>query len=1762
MPLLGNGSQISKEYAVIDALRRRALHSFSLSAFCVGLLLSGGLAAQTVADGIHPYLEYQKRIKTAESLSALDTGLFGEAVSLYDGSTQFRVVEIDLPGNNALPVQFARRLNVQFQPQGIIRNHDSRLLGIGNWDVEVPYVTVTYAKSTGLPTQVCALGSVPSSGIFNVREFWSGLNVHLPGRGDTTMLSILAGTPLPTGGADTRLTTKERDAIDCISMADGSRDGFRLTTTNGERYYFNQLVSRAEAPLQKMVPVRVGEPFTPVILERTRYYILASRIEDRFGNSVQFSYDADGHPTRIWSSDGREINFSYNQGQMSSATANGRTWSFQYQGNQYEPELSRVSRPDGSAWTYAYSGSLLPSAPSDTDSTPPGPWCSNQQLPLSDGYTVTATHPSGAIGTFSFMNRRHWREGVHKTECRVKATTQQDPEYVLDQPFYFDVLSIEAKSISGPGLQPMQWSYDFGGAPSRLWGSEKEAPLYPCTTCAQTKQVRVSRPDGTTQRLTFGILYMFNDGRELSEEVLDTQGRVVQVRSSQYLSESEIGKQPFANQYGNVLGSLSDPATVRIRPVTQTMLQQDGTSYIWQAAAFDRFARPTERVRTGPSGSIRERLDYHDNTDRWIVGQLSRLTDLGTGTVVAEAAFDGNAMPVEIFAFGRRIQTRAYQADGTIGTLADANGRSTTLSEWKRGIPGLVQYPDATSSRVGIDDNGWVSSFTDENGYATNYGYDAMGRVSSVTYPAGDTVAWASLSRSFLQIDADEYGIPAGHWRQVVAAGDGRTETYYDALWRPLLTREYDAANAEATQRMQRFAYDHEGRQLFASYPGNSSSLSSGNWSEYDALGRKTASVQDSELGALITTTEYLPGARTRVTDARGKQTTTSFLSYDQPQLEAPVLIVKPTGVVLDVPRNVFGKPTSITQRSTDGAVALTRRYVYDTYQRLCKTIEPETGATALGYDAADNLTWSAAGLDLPNAGSCDAATAYASGRRVDRSYDMRNRLKTLVFPDGNGDQSWNYTADGLPQQVSTQNSISSSPVVNTYVYNRRRLLIGEGSSIAGRFDWALGYGYDTRGVVASVHYPSGLSVDMAPNGLGQATRAGGYALGVSYYPNGGMREFIYGNGIVHSMAQNARQLPARVTDSRGALDNAYRYDASGNVTAIDDGLDAARNRTMQYDDLDRLTQAVSPAFGGNGSVIYSYDALDNLRSARLAGVKDHSYWYDGNNRLTNVQSSNGSTTMGLGYDVQGNLASRNGQGFLFDFGNRLREAAGTEKYAYDAHGRRVLSQAPGGDVLSLYDNAGVLRRQESQRTGEGTEYIYLNGSLLAKSATAVAPGVPVVTVTAFSSNGSFPVNWSAVVGATSYELQQREGQADWVAAYSGTALNWSASGKPAGSYSLRARACRAGICGGWSAVAIVVVELPPAVAPVLTLPAIASGGNYVVGWNTVTGATNYLLEEQQGAGPWAQIQDSAERSHSFSGRAAAVYGYRVRACNSVGCSSYSSVATVQAVYIPAAAPTLSVPAKSLTSAYTINWSAVTQASSYQLEERFNGAAWAVVADAASVSKALSEKVQGVYEYRVRGCSSVGCGPYSSTATVQVVIAPSAAPSISAPASSSNGSYTVNWSGVDRATSYQLQEQVNGGGFSVLQNDGTQQRGIGGKGNGTYGYRVAACNEAGCSGFSGVASTVVSLPPPVPDAPNLFNALYFYSGGNTTYQGGWTAVAGATRYEFSGGCTTTRTLCSVTVRGAPKPKVVTVRACNDNGCSVPSNGLMQENGLE
>ncbi len=489
-----------------------------------------------------------------------------------------------------------------------------------------------------------------------------------------------------------------------------------------------------------------------------------------------------------------------------------------------------------------------------------------------------------------------------------------------------------------------------------------------------------------------------------------------------------------------------------------------------------------------------------------------------------------------------------------------------------------------------------------------------------------------------------------------------------------------------------------------------------GMWNSYDALGRGTASAQSSELGALVSTTHYLAGGEVKTVNPRAQQTLTRYQMFGQPSYDTPVSIHSPEGAVTEIARDLLGKPPAITRRSSDGSQSVTRHYVYSPNQRLCKTVEPETGTTLMDYDAGGNLVWSAAGMNYPSLATCNTEAITSSGRAAWRGYDVRNRPVHLRSPDGNGNTDWSYTPDGLPSQLMVLNDAGTTVAYNHYAYNKRRPLTVELSAQPGWYDWPIASSYNANGHLAGQVWPSGLAVDYVPDALGQPTRVGNFASGVRYHANGGIKQFTYGNGIVHSMQQNERQLPARSTDT-GVLDFDTRFDANGNVSDIFDlALGPVYNRHMYYDGLDRLVEAGSHGFGGDAWHRFTYDALDNLKSWTLRGVKDHHYWYDSRNQLTNVRDWAGNTVIGLTYDVQGNLRAKNGVTHSFDLGNRLRGVVGSETYRYDALGRRILASSPtAGNVLSHYAQDGRLVFQSDGRKGVGREFVHLAGSLIAQ---------------------------------------------------------------------------------------------------------------------------------------------------------------------------------------------------------------------------------------------------------------------------------------------------------------------------------------------------------------------------------------------------------------------------------------------------------------
>lgn len=1760
----------------------------------LGLAISwaGALAQpQTIA----PYEEYEKFTRAAQAVAPLTSELFGDQISLYNGSTEFVVTDIDLPGNNSLPVQLRRRFKVESKKS--LEN----LGGFGVWDIDIPHITGNFYSAFKwnegeVTSSRCLSGNwgpkLPGPP-FDYGDVFTGIRIHLAGGNGGDLLKPRPGNPyLPADGASYPYVSQNFTGITCVAATKNGYpgEGFVAVTTDGLRYTFDVGVERHGGIIRKDLVTYSGT-FSRTA-GRTQVFLLVGRVEDRHGNWVSYDYAGD-KLTTIRSSDGRRIDLHYEGNKIVEAVANGRYWTYAYTPIKFglyldNHLLNQVTQPDGSAWKYQYEdadgctgvspegcpGLLGPEYHVLDVVTSTNPKCP-EPFPGVDDFTLTATHPSGAEGEFRFALGRLHRTGTPSNTCIPRSIPNSvDFNYELQIPDYFDNYVIVSKKISGSGVAPQTWSYNVDGPVCR-WGDN----------CPDRKTAIVNNPDGSRLEYVFGVKYGVNDGKLLESRMVSTNGAVVRSESMTYVSDTEAISMPFLDYFGSSYYGPDDPLALRIRPIKRTTITQDGETFSRAVNAFDEFARPTRITKFSSLNygrySRTEEIIYHDDHSKWVLGQIKQVTQVEPtpAAVISRVDYNAAGLPWRQYRFGLLQQTSTFNADGTLATVKDGKGNTTTISGWKRGVPETILYADGSQQSATVDDNGWIRSITDSTGSVTKYDYDQMGRLALVDYPDDDTVNWTSTVSKFVRSSVAEYGLEAGHWKQIVSTGNARKVTYFDVFWRPVVEENYDIASVSDSLSQTVKRYDPMGRLAFQSHPLRGVSDHKlgmpGTHIDHDVLGRRTRVEEDTELGKLVTRTDYLSGFKTRVTSPRGAVTTTSFLAYDQPITDWPVDIAHPEGVHTTFTRDAFGMPTRITRRNADGSTQLTRTYVYGTARRLCMTIEPESGTTVFGYDNADNLIHSASGLPTPTGSlvwptsgeTCSKVMAEAPGRRVKRDYDARNRLSSLTFPDGNGNQNWTYWPDGRVKQVVTANWADGNPVLvtNAYSYNKRRLLTSETLAQTGDETWRIGYAYDTNGHLASHTYPSGLNIAYGPNALGQPTRAGGYATDVRYLPNGAMAQFTYGNGLIHTLKQNARGLPERSRDASAsvtALDDSYDYDAHGNVVAISDARPGNRgHRDMSYDGLDRLITAESPMFG---VATYAYDVLDNLKQVKI-GSRDNTYIYDSANQLTNIMAGS-STVIGLSYDVQGNLSNKNGNLFIFDYGNRLR-AAGGETYRYDGHGRRIqATHAVNGDIYSLYGHDGVLRHQRDHRQATATDYVMLNKRLVAQISRVSAPAAPIINSPGYSTNGNYIVAWNAVPGTLSYAVEESAGGGAWIETYSGSANNQSVSGRVNGTYTYRVKACNAAGCGPWSALAVVFVQRAPNPSSGIVVPALGPNGAYTISWLPPrprdAGLTEYTLEERFNDGGWSAEYIGTNLSKRFNGKAAGSYTYRVKACNPYGCSEVVTAVNAVEVLYPPAIPVLTVPTSNLTGSYTVSWSPTSGATSYRLDENFNSGNWNRVHDAPTLSTARSDRQTGTYGYRVAACNSAGCSVASASKSVAVITQPTSAPSVMVPANNNSGNFVVGWSTLATASRYELVERFNGGGFSLIYDGAAINATRSGRVSGSWEYQVRACNAAGCGPYSRSGSVQVLLPPTTaPSITNSFKAQTSHSPIRLTCSVAWTPIAHADRYElwsygsgqlyqkqYDGPETSVGTTLNQNRAIYCAPQHV-VRACNVTGCS-------------
>lgn len=629
----------------------------------------------------------------------------------------------------------------------------------------------------------------------------------------------------------------------------------------------------------------------------------------------------------------------------------------------------------------------------------------------------------------------------------------------------------------------------------------------------------------------------------------------------------------------------------------------------------------------------------------------------------------------------------------------------------------------------------------------------------------------------------------------------------------------------------QNYSYNVFDRKIFESFLSEDSNEVEGSTFDYDNLQRLT-STSISHGGTQTNT--FLSKNRIKTNDFRGKETTTTYLAYGQQEYRQAIEVISPesTKTVLDV--DVYGNIKSITQSGLhkNTTISQTQTNLYDDNQNLCMVKRTDVGNTYYKYNALDEMVWFAQGV---SGSTCSNHLALSS-------------QKITIGYDNNGNQHTKTYADGTPQIKTTLDkngnvkNLTSGSVNQAYEYNSAKLLEKETLNVDGK-SLALDYDYNSLGHLDSLVYPSLNKIYFAPNAFGQSTKAGSYVTSAQYHPNGQIDTFNYGNGLTYRQTLDDQKRPYNLSVNKGSvsrLSQTYTYDNSNNIEHIYDNTNHYYDIDLGYDDMDRLDYANSNAWG-SGS--FSYDGLGNLTGKTL-GVQNLTYNYNTKKQLSTVT---GAVSYNFQYNKDGSVKHNGRYGLTYNRANQLKNANGNN-YVYDGNNRLVKKTSSGQATYSFYSLEGTLY-QVIPADGNITEYIYLGDKLVAKELAfkeidnnpiyKYKPISPThlsgsATTCSFFTGCSLYISWkhSNVNNVTYFELDQRGDS-------------------------------NTGECSNGN----VCLD---SVAPVKQLTLIKIDNEWVRIYN----------------------DKSLFNRPTIKGASA---GYRVRACNPVGCSSYSAVITVSA---------------------------------------------------------------------------------------------------------------------------------------------------------------------------------------------------------------------------------------------------------------------------
>lgn len=578
---------------------------------------------------------------------------------------------------------------------------------------------------------------------------------------------------------------------------------------------------------------------------------------------------------------------------------------------------------------------------------------------------------------------------------------------------------------------------------------------------------------------------------------------------------------------------------------------------------------------------------------------------------------------------------------------------------------------------------GVITSYTDFNNNRTSYGYDPLGRLTTIIKP-GDSEAYPT--QQFVYTLANPVSSVLTNSRENVGqTGTYDSISYYDGLGRKLQTRSEgendgtwvvtDAVVFNQQKGVKRKWLPYFGADSAYAVPPEANPFVE---LEYDAKGR---SVKEINPDTSFRTSLYQPLVKVAHDE---EDTATSGPHADTPHtyvndgLDRLVKVWESNGSAVYVTKYEYDGQSNLTKViDNEGNV---RTMTFDGLSRKTTQNDPDRHLTTYGYDDVGNLL----------------STIDAKNQTVTYAYDPGNRIMTENF-GGNTKVRYHYDSDLSPQYPGMANTMGKLGWVEDEAGNEFYSYDSRGNTVtrvreAGGMTFVNRMAYDSMDRLVSFTYPDNSIVTYQYNAMNQLEAIPGYVSDIDYEATGMKSRFAYANGIEGSYRYDTRQRLEGLKSVRGGTtlqDLSYGYDKVNNITAITDGRPVKSTEDLTrgylYDDLYRLTRTTASSWNES----YQYSSIGNMTFKSDVGAMTYGANGAGPHALTKAAG----ISTDYRYDANGNLAAKQ-PGFTYTFDHKDRLTAATRAsdngritYSYDAGGNRVTKSVTvdGAAAVTVY---------------------------------------------------------------------------------------------------------------------------------------------------------------------------------------------------------------------------------------------------------------------------------------------------------------------------------------------------------------------------------------------------------------------------------------------------------------------------------------------